>query len=172
LLFSLPDDIRRDTLGRDFQSETTQKRPMQRREQKDRRKKPTPILSRYTFLGGRRLRARREEDRQGGYYIDQYGSGAFILFCVVILFNALDGFLAFYMLHALHGVDNLPLSIIREMGGEIFILAAFILGSFCALFLFLHKNFPVARLAIGLVILFQLVTISAQLILILFFHAT
>lgn len=130
------------------------------------------MLSRYTFLRGKRWIARREEDRCGGYYIDQYGSAALILFTIIILLNALDGFLAFYMLRALGGVDNLPLRIIREMGGETFILAAFVIGSLCTLFLFLHKNFPVARLAIGAVVLFQIVTISTQLILILFFHAT
>lgn len=145
---------------------------MEQRQQKDRRNKPTTMLSRYTFWGGKRLRARRKEDRQGGYYIDQYGAGALILFTMVIFLNAVDGFLALYMLHALGEVDNLLIRIIRKMGGENFILVAFIIGSLCALFLFLHKNFPVARLAIGAVILFQIVTISTQLILILFFHAT
>ena len=145
---------------------------MERRQKKDRRKTPTPIMSRYTFLGGKRRKARREDDRQGGYYVDRYGSGVFILFTVVILLNALDGFLAFYLLNALGGVDNLPVRIIREMGGEIFILAAFIIASVCALFLFLHKNFPLARLAIAAVIVFQIITISTQVILILFFHAT
>lgn len=130
------------------------------------------MLSRYTFWGGKRWEARREGDRQGGYYVDRYGSGTLVLFSVVIFLNAVDGFLAFYMLHALDRIDNLPLRIIREMGGETFVLAAFIIGSLCALFLFLHKNFLIARLAIGAVILFQIVTISTQLILILLFHAT
>lgn len=144
---------------------------MERRQQKDRRKTPTPIMSRYTFLGGKRRKARREEDRRGGYYVDRYGSWAFILFTAIIVLNALDGFLAFYMLHALGGADNLPVTIIREMGGETFIVAAFIIASACALFLFLHKNFPLARLAIAAVIVFQIITISTQVILILFFHA-
>jgi hypothetical protein len=130
------------------------------------------MLSRYAFWGGKRLRARREEDRRDGYYIDRYGAGAFIIFTVVILLNALDGFLAFYILNALGGVDILPVRIIRDMGGESFILVAFVIASLCALFLFLHKNFLLARIAIVAVIVFQVVTISTQLILILFFHAT
>jgi hypothetical protein len=144
---------------------------MERRKLKDRRKIPTPMVSRYSFLGGKRLKARRKEDRQGGYYVDRYGVTAFILFSLVILLNALDGFLAFHMLQSLGHADNLLLRLIRGMGGETFVLVAFFIGSLCALFLFLHKNFLLARLAIGAVILFQIVTISTQLILIFFSHA-
>jgi len=70
------------------------------------------------------------------------------------------------------GTENPLARIIRDIGGETFILIALIVGSLFALFLFIHKNFPIARLAIGAVILFQVVTISTQLILILFFRAT
>ncbi len=144
---------------------------VERRKGEDRRKTPTPMVSRYSFFGGRRARLRRKEDRQGGYYVDRYGPIALFLFTIVILLNALDAFLALYILHEMGTVDNILAEIIREMGGETFILVAFIVGSVCALFLFIHKNFPIARLAIGAVILFQIVTISTQLILILFFHA-
>jgi len=130
------------------------------------------MLSRFSLLGGRRLRARREADRLGGYYVDRYGSGAFFFFITVILLNVVGGFLAFYMLHALRGVDHPLIRSLREMGGGTFVLVAFIIASLFALFLFLHKNFMVARIAIGAVILFQIVTISTQVILILFFRAT
>jgi hypothetical protein len=145
---------------------------MERRQLKDRRAKPTPILSRYSFLGGKRRKARRGEDRRGGYYIDRYGAGAFVLFSIIILLNAFDGFLAFYILHTLGDVDTLPLTAIHRMGGETFILAAFVIASLCALVLFLHKNFPVARLTIAIIIFFQILTIVTQLILILFYQVT
>jgi len=144
---------------------------VERRKREDRREKPTPMLSRYAFWGGKRRKARRADDRQGGYYVDRYGTGAFILFTIIILLNVLDGFLAFYMLHALSEVENLFVRIIRQMGGEAFILIVFIIASLCALLLFVHKNFPLARIAIAAVIVFQIVTISTQLILILFFQA-
>ncbi|NIO05985.1 MAG: hypothetical protein GTN74_15700 [Proteobacteria bacterium] len=144
----------------------------ERRQKKDRRNRPTPMLSRYSLWGGRRESARRRDDRRGGYYVDRYGPALLFLFAIVILLNALDAFLALYILHAMDGIENVLTRVIREMGGETFIMAAFIVGSLCALFLFIHKNFPIARLAIGAVILFQIVTISTQLIIILFFHAT
>lgn len=144
----------------------------ERRQLKDRRKRPTPMLSRYAFWGGRRVSARRADDRRGGYYIDRYGSGVFTLFTLMILLNALDGFLAFYILYGLGGVDRLPVRIIRDMGGEVFIMGAFVVASLCALFLFLHKNFFLARLGIAIILVFQVLTISSQLILILLSQAT
>jgi hypothetical protein len=130
------------------------------------------MVSAYSFFRGRRKEARRADDRQGGYYVDRYGSVVFVLFIVVVGLNAVDAFLAFIMLHVLGDVDNFLIRAMRDMGGETFIVAAFLIGSLCALFLFLHKNFWVARFAIGAVIVFQVVTISTQLVIILFFRAT
>ena len=145
---------------------------MERRQLKDRRKKATPMMSRYSFSGGRRREARRSEDRRDGYYVDRYGSVAFVLFIVVVALNAADALLAFVMLHALGDIDNPLIAFIRQMGGETFIVGVFLVGSLCALLLFLHKNFWVARVAIGAVILLQIITISTQVVIILFFRAT
>ena len=144
---------------------------MERRQLKDRRKKATPLMSRYSFFGGRRKQARRAEDRGDGYYVDRYGAVAFVLFIVVVALNAVDALLAFIMLHVLGDVENLVIRAIRDMGGGTFIVAVFLIGSLCALLLFLHKNFWVARVAIGAVILFQIITISTQVVIILFFRA-
>ena len=145
---------------------------MERRQIKDRRTKATPMMSRYSFFGGRRREARRSEDRRDGYYVDRYGSVAFVLFIVVVALNAADALLAFVMLHALGDIDNPLIAFIRQMGGETFIVGVFLVGSLCALLLFLHKNFWVARVAIGAVILLQIITISTQVVIILFFRAT
>lgn len=145
---------------------------MERRQLKDRRKKATPIMSRYSFFRGRRREARRSEDRRDGYYVDRYGSVAFVLFIMVVALNAADALLAFVMLHALGDIDNPLIAFIRQMGGETFIVGVFLVGSLCALLLFLHKNFWVARVAIGAVILLQIITISTQVVIILFFRAT
>ena len=90
---------------------------------------------------------------------------------MVVCLNVVDGFLAFYMLYAVRGVDHPLIGALREMGGGTFILVAFVIGSLLALFLFLHKNFTIARVAIVAVILFQIVIISTEVILILFFRA-
>jgi len=130
------------------------------------------MMSRYSFFGGRRREARRADDRRGGYYVDQYGGVAFVLFIVVVALNAVDALFAFVMLHALGDLENPFIAFIRQMGGGTFIVGVFLIGSLCAFLLFLHKNFWVARVAIGAVILFQIITISTQVVIILFFRAT
>ena len=65
---------------------------MEKRDQPDRRKNPTPMLSRYAFLRGRRSSFRRREDQLRGGYVDQYGHRLFtVLLCIVVLniFDAL-----------------------------------------------------------------------------------
>ena len=58
---------------------------------KDRRKKPTPAISRFT-LWGRRKTFRRKEDQERGGYVDQYSSGLFLLSILLMgasIFDAL-----------------------------------------------------------------------------------
>jgi hypothetical protein len=143
---------------------------MEQRHTKDRRKKPTPMLSRYTLFSGKRFWARRDEDRKGGYYADRFGRGEFVFFAIVVLLNGLDGFLASYIFHNLGDMNSLLVKSIRYLGGDTFVGVTFILASICVLFLFLHRRFTVARVAIAVIIVFQIGTISAQLIMILLFH--
>ncbi len=60
-----------------------------KRVSKDRRKQPTPGLSRFT-LRGRRSAFRREEDKKRGGYVDRYGSGLLFMLISVVGLNILD----------------------------------------------------------------------------------
>jgi hypothetical protein len=60
-----------------------------RRVLKDRRKKTTDGLSRYT-LWGRRRTFRRKEDQDRGGYVDRYSSGLLFLLILVAGLNVLD----------------------------------------------------------------------------------
>ena len=55
----------------------------------DGRKQPTPGLSRYTFLGRRKM-IRRKSDSQRGGYIDRYSSTLFFFLVTIIGLNVLD----------------------------------------------------------------------------------
>jgi hypothetical protein len=55
----------------------------------DRRKRPTPALSRFT-LWGQRMTFRREEDKKRGGYVDRYSSGLLFLLILVVGLNVLD----------------------------------------------------------------------------------
>jgi hypothetical protein len=64
-------------------------RKSDRRVLQDRRKKPTPGLSRFTLWGQRRT-FRREDDKKRGGYVDRYGPGLLFLIILVVGFNVLD----------------------------------------------------------------------------------
>src|SRR5262245_20192685 len=55
----------------------------------DRRHAPTPMLSRYTFHGGRRSAARRAEDDRATF-VDLYGGRLFLVALAIIALNLLD----------------------------------------------------------------------------------
>jgi len=62
---------------------------MENRAPSDRRKTPTPIMSRYT-IAGRRSSLRRKEDQEKGGYIDRYGNGLFIWVVLLFVMNIFD----------------------------------------------------------------------------------
>jgi hypothetical protein len=66
-----------------------------RRTISDRRKQPTPFVSRYTFVGGRRKTFRRKEDRKKHNYIDLYSSSLLITILVFLVLILLAVFIFF-----------------------------------------------------------------------------
>ena len=61
---------------------------MEKRTTQDRRKKPTPPISKYMFVG-RRKKARRAEEDQN-YYVDRYALPYFIVVAIILVFCFLD----------------------------------------------------------------------------------
>ena len=55
----------------------------------DRRKRPTPFVSRYTFWGGRRKLIRREEDKRKHNFVDLYSPSLLIILLVVLILTSL-----------------------------------------------------------------------------------
>ena len=64
---------------------------------KDRRKQPTPAISRFTFWG-RRKTFRRKEDQEKGGYVDRYHSGLLILLTLAVGLTVLDAFFTMMIL--------------------------------------------------------------------------
>lgn len=107
---------------------------------KDRRKQPTSGLSRYTFLGQRRI-FRRKEDQEKGGYIDRYSSGLFFLLLFIVGLNILDAVLTLMILE--YGGRELN-PIVRstiEIYGERFWIWKFIIVSISLVLLCLHSKF-------------------------------
>ena len=140
-----------------------------RRILKDRRKQPTPGLSRYTLFG-RRRRFRRKSDRERGGYIDCYNAGLFIILILIASLNILDSFFTMIVLTDGGWEVNPIVRSVIESCGDGFWVWKFFLVSFSLILLGLHSNFGHVRTAINAlcfiyiaVVLYQIFLITGQL---------
>ncbi len=128
---------------------------------RDRRKKPTPALSRFT-LWGRRRTFRRKIDQQKGGYVDQYSGLIFLFLISAVVLNILDAFITIMILD-LGGWEVNP--IVRsgiEVYGDKFWIWKFLIVCACVVFLCLHSKFRRAKLII--------VSLNIYYILVVFFN--
>jgi len=113
---------------------------LDRRSLRDRRKQPTPGLSRFTFLGQRRT-FRRKADQERGGYIDRYNTGLFLLLIFIIGLNILDTVLTM-MIMEYGGWELNPIArSIIEIYGDRFWIWKFTIVSISLVLLCLHSKF-------------------------------
>jgi uncharacterized protein DUF5658 len=109
----------------------------------DRRSRPTPRISRYSFLGGRRTVVNGEE--REGSYVDVYGTWLFATIAWVSLMNVADSFFTLYHLQA-GGIELNPIAQgLLNLGRVDFVLWKSVMISLALLVLCVHKNFGLAR---------------------------
>lgn len=114
------------------------------RERTDRRQRPTPMFSRYTFLG-RRRRNRREADPNKRYYIDRIDGHYRLALLIVVLFIVTDAFSTLHIIAKGGGEANPIMAWMLERGTEWF-LTVKIATALCGFVLLaVHRFFPVAR---------------------------
>ena len=111
---------------------------------KDRRKRPTPALSRHTFLG-RRKSLRRKSDREKGGYVDRYSSALFALLILIVGLNILDALFTMTILDLKGWEANPVVRSVIQLHGEKFWIWKFALVSFCLVLLCLHSRFRFVR---------------------------
>ena len=140
---------------------------MDKRNHPDRRKKPTSMLSRYTFFGGRRSNFRRREDRLGGGYVDRYGHRLFTILLWIVLLNIFDAFFTHIILDC-GGAELNPIAgwALTTFGNH-FIVWKLVTIGLALLLLCLHSKFRIAKAVIAMavalysgVVLYQFVLIS------------
>jgi len=118
---------------------------------KDRRKRPTPALSRYTFLG-RRKTIRRKSDQQRGGYIDRYSSTLFFFLISILGLNVLDALLTLMILDLKGWEANPVVNSVISLYGTKFWVWKFSIVSISLAILCLHSRFKLVReivIAIG-----------------------
>jgi hypothetical protein len=114
----------------------------------DRRRRPTPRLSRYSFWGGRRRRGRRGGEGSHSF-VDQYGLLMWGLLGWVALMNACD---SFFTLHHLQdgAIELNPVAAWMLTTGRVgFVVLKSVLITLPLVVLCLHKNFPLARVGLA-----------------------
>jgi len=135
-----------------------------RRRLKDRRRQPTPLFSRYTFVG-RRRGLRRREERYQGHYVDRFNGWFLGLILAIFILSLLDGFLTVF--HLRNGAVELN-PIMRyylELSPAYFLLVKTFTTGVGLLILLLHQNFLRIRRIIYAIIAGYTVLVSYQLML-------
>lgn len=115
-----------------------------RRTQKDRRKKPTPAITWFTFFGRRRTIRRKEEHQRGGY-VDRYSPTLFFFLVLILGLNVLDAFFTMLILDAKGWEANPVVRSVIELYGTEFWVWKFFIVSFCIALLCLHSKFKLVK---------------------------
>ena len=111
-----------------------------RRTIKDRRKQPTPGISRFT-LGGRRRTFRRKEDQERGGYVDYYHSGLLILLTLAVGLTVLDAFFTMIILDDGGWEINPVVRSVIQFYGHQFWIWKFLIVSISLTLLCIHSKF-------------------------------
>jgi hypothetical protein len=133
---------------------------------KDRRKQPTPGLSRYTLFGRRRT-SRRKSDQLKGGYIDRYSSTLFFFLITIVGLNVLDALFTMMILD-LKGWEANPVvqSVINLYGTKFWVWKFFIVSISLAL-LCLHSRFRWVKEIIVVISCLYIMVVAYQVFLLL-----
>ena len=116
----------------------------ERRVLRDRRKQPTPALSRFS-LRGRRMTFRREEDKKRGGYVDRYDPGLFFILLLTVGLNVLDALCTMMILDQRGWELNPILCSVIELYGDWFWVWKFAIVSTSLFLLCIHSKFRRVR---------------------------
>jgi hypothetical protein len=107
---------------------------------KDRRKQPTPAISRFT-LWGRRKTFRRKVDQEKGGYVDCYHPGLLILLTLAVGLTVLDALFTMMILDDGGWEINPVVRSVIQLYGDRFWVWKFVIVSFPLTLLCLHSKF-------------------------------
>jgi hypothetical protein len=115
----------------------------------ERRRRPTPMVSKYTFFGGRRREFRSEEESRDAY-VDVYDRRLAALVLVFFALTMFDAVATVYYIDHAHGSEANPIAdwMLRQ-GRPYFVLAKGLPTALLLLFVMIHKNFRYGRLALA-----------------------
>lgn len=133
----------------DAQDSKTSKVPVPASRGPDRRRQPTPILSRYSFAGGRRRGGRRLGEAED-QFIDVYNPSIVYLLLFFFSLTVIDSVSTLVYLGKGGREMNPVAQWMIDQGPTFFVMTKGVLSACCLMFVMLHKNFKTARVALGL----------------------
>ena len=134
-----------------------------RRASGDRRKQPTPGLSRFTFFG-RRSTFRRQDDKTKGRYVDRYSPTLFFLLVLIVGLNVLDAVFTMMILDKRGYEANPVVQSVMEILGNKFWMWKFALVAFRLVLLCLHSRFRLVRFVIICLTSIYLLVVAYQIL--------
>ena len=138
---------------------------LEKRTVKDRRRKPTPGLSRYTFFGRRNTLQRAEEKAKGGY-VDRYSPVLFFFLVLILGLNILDAFFTIMILDMKGWEANPIVRSVMDIHGDNFWVWKFGIVSTSLVLLCLHSRFRwVKTVLVGVTAVYFLVILYQFLLL-------
>lgn len=118
----------------------------------DRRRRPTPILSLYTFKGRRKGARRKGEEKN--IYVDVYELKVAVAVIAILVLSILDGFFTFVFLEKGGKELNALVDWLIHRGAqEFFVVKAWLTG-IALVFLVIHKNFVFVKKALFIILFF------------------
>jgi hypothetical protein len=135
-----------------------------RRTLSDRRKHSAPLVSRYTFTGGRRRTVRRKADRKRYIIKDSYSSELFIAIFIILTLTLADSYFTLKIIHESLGIEANPImAFYLGYGNTTFILVKFFMTAKSLILLFIFRDFSSIKHYLATIILIYFAIILYQL---------
>ncbi|MBI5409056.1 MAG: hypothetical protein HZA14_06790 [Nitrospirae bacterium] len=135
-----------------------------KRDRSDRRKSPTPVISRYTFFGGRRKIIRRESDKDSCLFVDLYSTRLLLAVLSLLTLSCLDAYLTLSLLAKGSVVEANPLmAFFLDYGVFPFSVIKFVITASALIVLCLFKNVNITRYGLPIAIKIYLLVIIYEL---------
>jgi len=135
-----------------------------RRSLPDRRKRPTPVLSRYSLAGGLRKTIRRESDKKKIFFVDRYSTRLLITLLFLFILSSTDAYLTLSLIEKNRVIEANPVMAFYLDYGEMFFLSAkFFITALSILILCICMSMPIVQVALPSALIIYLLIILYEL---------
>ncbi|RJQ45084.1 MAG: hypothetical protein C4538_09060 [Nitrospiraceae bacterium] len=126
----------------------------------DRRKCPTPVVSRYTFFGGRRKTIRRVCDKKTCIFVDIYSTRLLIAVLALLVLSCIDAFLTLSLIEKGSVIEANPvMAFFLNRGVYPFSVIKYTITAIALIILCVCKNVNITRIGLPVAIKIYLAVI-------------